>query len=185
MGVTVSNLIMGPGTMYKGVFGAVEPLDTAVSAAPSSAVWTDLGGTQDGVTVTVDQQYTELEVDQIVEVPERRLTRREFMLETNLAEPTLDNLGMALNTSAPTTGTGYKALEPAGDTSATQPTYISLIFDGFAPSSFRRRVIGRRMLNIEGVGFSYKKDGQTVFPVKWNGHYVSSLIKSFKITDQV
>lgn len=186
MAVTATNLIQGPGTLYVGDFGETEPADTAVASAPGGD-WTDVGGTQDGVRLTVNQEYTELEVDQVVDVPGRRLTKRDMQVATNLAEPTLDNLVYALNggavTSGGTGGTAYEAYDPAMDTAATQPTYRALLFDGYAPNGKVRRVIVRKVLSTESVETAYKKDEQTLFPVTFSAHWVSSSIKPFHIVD--
>jgi hypothetical protein len=50
------------------------------------------GGTQDGVKLSVDQTYSELEVDQITVRVGSRLTKRDFTVKTSLAEATLENL---------------------------------------------------------------------------------------------
>lgn len=186
MPVTVANLIQGPGTLYRGAFGATEPADTAVNTTPPSSSWTDLGGTQDGVKLVISHEYKELEVDQIVDIPERRLIKREPRIETNLAEATLTNLTYALNDTTGTTssGAGFAAFDPTNTTSATQPTYGAYILDGFAPSGFRRRVFLRRALTVEGIESSYKKDDQTLFPVKFSGHYVSASVRPYRIVDQ-
>lgn len=186
MGVTASNLLMGPGTLYSGAFGATEPADTAVGSAPDSAVWTDVGGTQDGVTITINQEFTELEVDQIVDVVGRRLTKRDMTIATNMAEVTLENLSFASNGAATiSTGTGFKALEPGNDTSATQPDYRALVFDGFAPGGGQRRVIARRVLSTDNAEFAYSKSDQTVLTVTFSAHYVSPSIAPYKIVDEV
>lgn len=184
MSVDITNLTMGPGTIYTATYGAAEPSDAQVNTTPAASAWTDVGGTTDGSTLTVNQEYTELAVDQIVDIPGRRLTKRDTQLATNMAEPTLDNLVLALNGgSIVTTGGSHEVYEPASDTSATQPTYIAIIMDGFTTSSRRRRVVGRRALSIESVGIAYKKDEQAVFPVTWSMHYVSSSTKPFKVVD--
>lgn len=185
MAVTVSNLIMGPGALYVGDTAAVEPIDTAVGTAPGTG-WTDVGGTSDGVTLAVNQEYTELAVDQVVDVPGRRLTKRDFTIATNLAEPTLDNLAIVLNApeSTVTEGVGYRKLTPTNDTSSTQPVYRALVFDGFAPNSLRRRVIGRRMLSTNNVETAYSKDSQTVFSVTFSGHYVSASVAPYVVIDE-
>src|SRR3546814_8113934 len=89
MAVTVTNLTLGPGEMFSGDFGASEPADTDIANdIPDTSVsgsWTDLGGTQGGITLELNQEYTELEVDQVVDIPGRRLTKRAFKLNTNLA----------------------------------------------------------------------------------------------------
>lgn len=187
MAVTTTNLIQGPGTLYTGAFGATEPAQTlaATVAAPSTG-WTDVGGTTDGVTLTIAQEFSELAVDQIVDVAGRRLTKRDLSLKTNLAEATLENLAVSMNQlrSAVDSGTtDLLILEPTDDTSATQPQYHAVIVDGFSPSQFRRRVVVRKVLSTDNVEFAYSKENQTVFSVTWSAHYVSSSIKPFVIID--
>ena len=186
MAVTATNLIQGPASLYVGDFGETEPADTAVASAPGGD-WTDMGGTQDGVRLIINQEYTELEVDQVVDVPGRRLTKRDVQVATNLAEPTLDNLTYVLNggavTSGGTGGTAYEAYDPAMDNSATQPTYHALLLDGWAPNGKQRRVIVRKVLSVESVESAYKKDEQTLWPVTFAAHWVSTSIKPFHIVD--
>lgn len=184
MAISATNLILGPATLYTAVFGATEPADTAVNTTPVASTWTDAGGTDGGVKLTVDQSYTQLKVDQVVDRLGSRLTSRDFMVSTNLAEGTLANLSLALNGSTQATGAGFTNLEPLFATSATQPTYIAIILDGYAPAGFRRRVIARKMLSIEKIESEYKRDGQTFIPVTFTAHYVSSSIAPVKWVDQ-
>lgn len=184
MSVTTTNLIQGPGTLYSGAFGAPEPADTAVNAVPPASSWTDLGGTQDGCKLSVDQTYSELEVDQITVRVGSRLTKQDFTIETSLAEATLENLSTTLNGGTSASGAGFKSFDPNVTSSATQPTYFAVILDGYAPNQFRRRIIGRRMLNTDSVELAYTKDKQTLIPLKLAGHYVSNSITPFHIIDQ-
>lgn len=187
MGVTVTNLTLGPGEMFKGVVGAAEPADTDVindmTAVSVSGSWTDLGGTQGGITLELNQEYTELEVDQIVDIPGRRLTKREFKINTNLAEPTLENYQLSSNGGTITTGAGFKAYDPDMNNSGATPGYTALIFDGFGPNSKKRRVIARKVLNVASVGQEYMKDSQLLFPVEFSCHYISKTIKPFHYVD--
>ncbi|MEU7240326.1 hypothetical protein [Streptomyces sparsogenes] len=183
MSVTTTNLIMGPAGLYIAAFGATEPADTDVNTAPAASAWTDLGGTQDGVKLTVDQTYTDLDVDQIVDVAGARLTKRVFTIETNLAEPTLENLKYLLNDGTAASGSGYKNFEPTYASSATQPTYRAVLLDGYAPNQLRRRFIIRKCLSNDKVESTYKKDGQTLFTVKWSGFFVTPSIAPFKLID--
>ncbi len=189
MSITVTNLLQGPGTLYQGAFGATEPADTAVNTTPASSAWTDLGGTTDGATIAMNQTWSELNVDQLIETVGRRLTNRETVLKTNLAEATLENLAYAINNTAPSSGAGYKALDLDNTDAATQPTYRAYILDGYAPGStgatqFRRRAILRRALSTASVELAYKKDAMTVIPVEFHTHFVSSSITSMHIVDQ-
>ena len=184
MSVNASNLIMGPATLYAGTFGVTEPTDANINTTPGAG-WTDVGGTMGGVKLTINQTYTELTVDQIVDTVGRRLTARDVQVATQFAEPTLDNLASALNGGSVVTGTTpvLKTYDPANAISATQPGYGAVLFDGWGPSQFRRRVIVRKVLSMSSVDVEYTKSGQTVIPITFGAHYVSAAIPLFHIVD--
>ena len=195
MAANVVNLVQGPATVYIGDFGATEPANAAVNTTPQASAWTDVGGTTDGVEISINQEYKELEVDQVVDIPGRRLVKRDMSVKTNLAEPTLQNLLYALNDvnggSLGASGTGFSGYyEPAFTDSATQPTYRAVLLHGWAPGSGtnnqskRRMVTLRKVLSSDNVEFAYKKEDQTVFSVTWSVHYVSNLVAPFKIVDE-
>lgn len=175
MPVTSTNLIQGPATIYWGTFGATEPVITALPAAP----FVDLGGTTDGVELGIEDDYAVLGVDQVIYEIERRRTARVVTLKTNLAEATAANLAIAINNTAPAAG----ILTADDGLTAFNPAYGSVIVDGIAPGGFRRRIIVRKALSTDSVAVAYKKDDQTVIPVTFTGHWVSSSIKPFNITD--
>lgn len=182
MAVTVSNLTQGPGTLYYGAYGATEPAASAVASTPSASTWTDVGGTDDGCTLTIEMAYSELKCDQVVDVPGRRLTKRDTQISTNMVEPTLNNLALALNGGTVTDETGYSTYDPADDTASTQPTYRALILHGWAAGAgLRAMVVVRRALSISGIETPYKKEDQTLIPVTLAGHYVSASIKPFRV----
>src|SRR5690606_33834314 len=195
MAANVVNLVQGPATVYINDFGAAEPANGDVNNAPSvTAGWVDHGGTTDGCDLSINEEYKELEVDQVVDIPGRRLVKRDMSVKTNLAEPTLQNLLYALNDanggSLGASGAGYAGTyEPAFTDSATQPTYRALILHGWAPGegaggqSKRRMVILRKVLSSDNVEFAYKKEDQTVFSVTWSVHYVDGSTAPFKIVD--
>lgn len=189
MSVTATNLLGGAGEVYHGAFGAVEPLDTAVSDALDDAVWTDFGGTDGGVTHNVEREFFDLRADQIQDPAGTRQTMRTQTLSTNLAEITLENLARAwgeLDTAITTGGTGataWRALEMSGGDSAEEPNYHALIFRGWAPNHKRRLIIARKVLSVAAVGNEYKKDGQTFIPVQFKCFYVSASIKPIRVVE--
>lgn len=182
MSVTVTDLTQGPATLYRGAFGAVEPLDTAVNATPAASAWTDMGGTTDGAKLSIKTEYSMMEVDQLIDIPGTRATMREITVETNLAEPTLNTLSYALNGGTISTGATWEAYEPIDSDAATQPTYSALLIHGWVGTA-RRMVILRRVLSVEGTETEYKKDGMTVFKVKIQAFYVSASTRPFRIID--
>lgn len=176
MPVTSTNLIQGPATLYTGIFGATEPATIATTPATG---WTDVGGTKDGVELGIADEYAVLDVDQIIYEIARRRTKRVVTVKTSLAEATLANLALSVANTAPVAN-----VLTADDTvTAFAPAYGAVLLDGIAPGGFRRRVIVRKTLPTDSVGIAYKKDGQTLIPVTWTGHWVSTSIPPFKIED--
>lgn len=176
MTVTSTNLIQGPATLYWAPFGSIEPV--AIATAPA-APWVDLGGTKDGVSLSIADEYAVLSVDQIVYEVERRRTNRVLMIKTQLAEATLENLARAVNNSQP----AANVLTLDDGLTAFNPDYGAILLDGIAPGGFRRRVILRKTLSTDSVETAYKKGDQTLIPVTFTGHWVSSLIKPLICTD--
>lgn len=185
MPVAATNLIAGPADLYCAAFGATEPLDTELSTPPLVADWTALGGTSGGVQFTVAREFMELSVDQVVDTPGRRMTKRDFSVATSLAEGTLENLALALGEleTSVTAAAGVKSLEPGAADPGEEPNYSAIILDGRAPAGKRRRIIGRKVLSTESVESAYTKDGQTLIPVTFTGHWVSSSIRPFRVVD--
>ena len=183
MGVNVTNLILGPATLYTGVFGSAEPLDSQVTGTPATSAWSDAGGTLGGLKLSINQTYTALQVDQVVDFVGRRLTARDIQVITQLAEPTLQNLQMVLNGGTVVTAAGQNTYDPATALSATQPLYNALIFDGWGPNQFRRRVFVRKVLSMAAVDLEYAEATQAAYPVTFGAHYVSASITPFHIVD--
>lgn len=192
MSVTPQNLASGPATVYSGVngFGTTEPAYSAIASVPSASAWTDCGGTNGGVKWDIDQTYFQLDVDQLVDVPESRITKREVDVMTDLAEITMTNLQLALNGGTITASTAYQVYDPSFATSATQPGYAAVLIDAYAPrlaanTTMRRRVVLRKVLSTDQIAMEYKKGGQTFIPVKFSCHYVSSTIAPYEVVDQL
>ena len=176
MAVTTTNLTMGPGAFWIGALAVAEPTGLA---APGVG-WRDVGGTQDGITLNVAETLTELDVDQLVDIPERRRTKREMTVATNVAETTLENLADAINEPAPAAAVaGLQSLDVTTGLAAFRPAYRACLFDGPGVNNLTRRVIVRKTLSTEGTEFAYKKDGQNVYSITRAAHFVSDAIKPF------
>ena len=176
MPVTSTNLIQGPATIYVAPFGTAEP--ATIAAAPGAG-WVDVGGTKGGLELNVSSEFATLTVDQIVDIIESRRTGREVTVKTTLAEATLANIAQAIANAAPVAN----VLELDDGLAAFKPAYSAILIDGIAPGGFRRRIIVRKTLPTDAVGIGYKKDDQTVVPVTWKLHWVSTAIKALKIED--
>lgn len=176
MPVTSTNLIQGPATVYVAPFGTPEPATIATSPG---AGWVDVGGTKGGLELNVSSEFATLTVDQIVDIIESRRTGREVTVKTTLAEATLANIAQAIANAAPVAN----VLELDDGLAAFKPAYSAILIDGIAPGGYRRRIIVRKTLPTDAVGIGYKKDDQTVVPVTWKLHWVSTAIKALKIED--
>lgn len=196
MGVNSSNLALGPARLYVGAFGATEPADSSVtpnglSTPPNSAVWTDVGGTDGGVTFEADTTFTDLQVDQVPMMVGARLTETKMTVTAKLSEMTMENMAVALNQIAtPSIGSGYQTLDiPVGQTS-TQPTYAALIIDGVAPytsggNPALRRIIVRKVLSQVKIGLTFDKKSQMAYDCTFTAYYISPGVNPVHIIDQL
>lgn len=173
---TPSNLIQGPASLFHGAFGVTEP--AALTDAFATG-WTDLGGTKEGLTLGVNDTFQTLTVDQVLEAVESRRTERVLTIKTSLAEATLENWARALN-EAPASAVVSGSFEPSG---SFVPTYSALGFNGIAPGGFLRRGILRKCVMNAAFESAYKKDGMTLIPVTFAGHWVSASIRPLKLSD--
>jgi hypothetical protein len=190
MSVTPTNIAQGPAVLWYAAYGTATPADSAVTSPPGAS-WTDVGGTQGGVNLAVDNTYTPQEVDQLVDPVGARLTKRAITLTVTLAEASLANLQLACNELLTlSVNTGYTTTDLQTTTSATQPTYATLIIDGWAPTtgttevSCRRRIIMWKSLSQAKIGLGYEMAKNVVYDCVFTSYYVSSSISPVHIIDQ-
>jgi hypothetical protein len=195
MAINASNLVLGPARLYVAAFGATEPLDTTVTPSgvttpPSSAVWTDVGGTDGGVSFMVENTYTDLAVDQLIMPVGARLTDMKMSITTKLSELTLANLNTTMNNIGSTGGgSGYNTLDIQVGTSSTQPSYLAMIIDGWAPQlntgqPALRRIIVRKVLAEVKVQMGFDKKTQQGIQASFNAYFVSNSISPVHLVDQ-
>jgi hypothetical protein len=180
--------------MYLALLGATEPPDSAVTpdgdTNPPGAPWVDVGGTDGGVTFEIDTTYTDLTVDQVLMGVGARATEVKMSVTAKLAEITLQNIASALNNIAqPVAGTGYSTLDIPVGKASTQPKYMAILIDGWAPmletgEPALRRIIVRKVLSTAKVGLAYDKKTQQAIDTTWNVYYVSDTINPVHIVDQ-
>lgn len=192
--VNAANLTLGPARLYLAPVGAAVPPDSAVTPSgptnPPSAPWTDVGGTDGGVQFTVEGTLTDLQVDQIIMPVGSRLTDLKMSIQTKLAEVTLANMTAAVNSiTSSGSGTGYITEDILITSAATQPTYTSMIIDGWAPTlstgaSALRRIVVYKALAQPKVTLMYDRKNQASYDVTWTVYYVSQSVNPVHIVDQ-
>lgn len=194
MSVNPANLIQGPAVLYTAPYGTAPPSDSSVTptgylVVPSSP-WTDVGGTESGVSFDAEHTIGEQTVDQLIDPVGGRLTKRVVTVTTTLAEATLANLNLAMNnllTIAPQSG--YTTADPQTTTSATQPTYVALMIYGWAPllstgSPALRRIVVYKCLSQVKATLNYEMTKNATYAVTWNAYYVSSSVGPFHISEE-
>jgi hypothetical protein len=185
-----TNVIWGPGDMYRAAYGATEPAvtSTAIATAPPSSTWTYCGGTNDGVTIEWEQEFGEALFDQVDMPVESRRTRSSFMVNTNMAEPTFDNFAFSMNsTTTAASGTNYVQVSPGPATAGQTSTYSSIIIDGPGDSvaAHKARFVARKMLNTANPSIAYTKENKTILAVTLKGHFISNSVNAwdwYKVT---
>jgi lipoprotein-anchoring transpeptidase ErfK/SrfK len=184
-------VVQGPARVYVGALGVITapPADAAVNTTPAASAWTDVQGTSGGVTWSHTPKTSTLNVDQVAYDIDARLTNVNVQVVTVLANVSLANLALALNTTVGATGAGYATLEPKyGPGDGIMPT-ISLLVDGFAPlgtlaATPRRRLYLPRANQTGKVEAVYARDKMVGWAVTWDCYYVSDSVAPYHITDQ-
>jgi hypothetical protein len=190
MTVSVAELITGPARTYYKPFltVAAEPADPSVTPA---AGWIDLGFTDDATNLVIAQAFEKIRAQQVLDTLLSVPTQRDFTVELNLMQATLDNYQMAINGGTITVGTGVRTLEPVADAVATDITYGALIVRGRAATLTAagtqpmRDFIIRKVANTNDVASAYAKGGVKRIPCTWTAHYVGPSIPPWAIKDLV
>lgn len=191
MSINEANFVLGPAQLYVAPFGTSEP--TNPYDAPSAS-WVNVGGTDGGVSIEFDQTVTNLACDQVLLPVGGRVTDEQVIVTATLSEITLANIIASLAGAATTaTATGVSGnmstLTPTTTTSATQPSYVALLIDGWAPRGAstnnpkNRRFIVRKTLPQPKTQLMFDKKTQQAIATTFNAYYVSTVIAPFIIMD--
>lgn len=195
MSINALNLVMGPARLYVAPFGSTEPADSAVSPTgyltPPGGAWTDVGATDGGVTLEIDNTYTALTCDQVIMDVGARLTEMKMQVTAKLAEMTLTNFQTAINNiGTVSVQSSYQTMEIPVGSSTTQPGYIALIVDGWAPMTNAgtpalRRIIVRKVLSQVKASLAFTKKDQDAFDCTWAAYFVSNSINPLHLVDEL
>lgn len=177
------NIIVGAAQFYVGTGDAALPTLTAakpVSATENQTVLTtagfaDVGFTQEGVEVSYEPDYGDVEVDQLLDSARVFKQSMRVTVNTTLAEATLENLlivwGQDGDTLTGGTGTTDKDLDIEAGELGDAPLERSLLFVGPAPRTYsvpRERVYHvRRGIQTESSSHALRRSEVTALPVSF------------------
>jgi hypothetical protein len=160
-----------------------EYADTVESA---SANWRNVGYTSNGLEVQFQPDFGEVQVDQLLDVAKLYKQGMQVSMVTAFAEATLENLVVAIATNdSNLTGTTTKTLNVTAGDLGDVPVERALIAVGpgsgdptaTGADKVERVYVGHRVLSIENVTVSAKRDEPSMYEVTFrllpasNGSY--------------
>jgi hypothetical protein len=194
------NIIVGAGAVYLGATTGTEydendiPEVAATIEADGAAGtyqnpdnvkaanWESVGYTSEGVDLSFEPDYGEVQVDQLLDVAKIFKQGQRVMLNTSFTEGTLENLliaiggkGTDLNAQTSSGTNKIQKFEINGGALGYTPVERSILVVGPAPEELvtgtsklaERIYLGYRALSMDTVGVGIKRDAATVFPVSF------------------
>jgi hypothetical protein len=182
---TKKNVIVGAASIYlgpsynAGEAGAVNPAPNPVAATSyrttvaADTDWRDVGYTQDGLEVSNDPSYTDIEVDQLLDAVKIFQDGMSVSLSTSFAEATLENMLVAWGQHEENlTSTASSATWTwDGGSLGAAPLERGLIAVGNGPEKVgtneysERTYHAYRVLSVESSAVSLSRADATIIPV--------------------
>lgn len=149
---TPANIVVGaPANIKIGAYGAVE------------GACVDVGYTEGGCNIVPSLEYYRAKADQSLGTLKVKCTGREFVVQFDMAEPTLTNLYKALGLPVASL---ISATHLAVGNDATVTEYV-LFINGNAPSSGTRKIECKKCVPIGEPEVKMLKNNKTVYACKF------------------
>ena len=164
------NIIVGAAQFWVGDASTITEGPTGTSTTLTG--WTPVGFTQEGVEVSYEPDYGDVEVDQLLDAARIFKQGMRLTVNTTLAEATLENLLVIWGSSQTITGSSVSIL--AGSLGES-PVERSLLFVGPAPMggteqapTAQERVYHiRRAVQTESSSFALRRSEATGLPASF------------------
>jgi hypothetical protein len=190
MAYQVRNIIVGAAALYLGAADStqnnyVAPTLPTVPAAPAtqataleaSTAWRHAGYTSEGLELAYEPDYSDVEVDQLLDAAKIFKSGMRVSLNTTLVEASLENLliawGLAGGTGGALASTATEeTLSIGAGALGDEPVERSLAAVGPGPRSGagarRERVyLARRVISVEASSLALRRTEATTFPVSF------------------
>ncbi len=167
MAIDLYQILVGVGRLY------VAPLSTAFPAVnvTPGASWTDLGETKGGVTITVDQTVAEFSTDQRTGPIKAIRTEESLLVETKMAQATLENMAQVMGTTVTDTppGAGTIGTRKVGMTRGVNVAEYAFLFRGDSPyGDFPAQYEVPRGYFGGAQAFEHSKENSTDIPCEFH-----------------
>ena len=171
------NILVGAAAVFIGPPGSTTPTPFPTRATWVNGTvptdWRNVGFTQDGLEVSTDPSYGEVEVDQLLDAALIFKDGMGLSISTTFAEATLENLLVAWGQpeSDIDDGTGYTELTISGGSLGEAPLERGLIAIGNAPRATNGGAYGERVyhaynvLSVESASVSVARADASTIPV--------------------
>lgn len=185
MAYQVRNIIIGAAALYisaddstaTGYTAPTLPAAPAAGASFSTALdsaadWRHAGFTTEGLEISYEPDFGDVEVDQLLDSAKLFKQSMRVTINTTLAEASLENLLVAWGQASGTLSTSgtENTLGIAAGALGDEPVERSLVAVGPGPraadNAKRERIYhARRVLSVEASAHSVRRNEATVFPV--------------------
>ena len=175
------------GASVAGIPAFVSGTEYANTVESASVSWRNVGYTMNGLEVQFQPDFGEVQVDQLLDVAKLYKQGMQVSMVTAFAEATLENLVVAIATadSNYTTSSGIKNLNVTAGELGDVPVERAIIAVGpgsgdptaTGAAKVERVYVGHRVLSIENVTVSAKRDEPSMYEVTFrllpasNGNY--------------
>ena len=143
--------------VINGVAYAIEPGSASAVGLSLSSPFTDVGYTEDGVTLEYTADEADIEVEEETFAIDRVITKETAQITCNMAESSLYNINKAM--------AGSVLSGPILTLGAGVNKTMNLKIAGTNPAGFHREIFLPLATATGAVGMSYKKGVKTVVPV--------------------
>ena len=182
----ISNYSFSSSSATAGIPAFVSGTQYADTVESASVSWRNVGFTMNGLEVQFQPDFGEVQVDQLLDVAKLYKQGMQVSMVTAFAEATLENLVVAIATpSANLTGTTTKTLDVTAGDLGDVPVERAIIAVGpgsgdpaaTGANKIERVYVGHRVLSIENVTVSAKRDEPSMYEVTFrllpasNGSY--------------
>lgn len=186
-GLAASKPAFVAGTRYSTTMATADG-STSTGVATLVTNWREVGYTQDGLEVSTDPSWGEVEVDQLLDSAKIFRDSMSLNISTTFAEATLENLLIAwgqASTTVSSVGAFENELAIEGGTLGEAPLERGLIAIGNAPEQANTNAYGERVyqayrvLSVESTTLNNSRSDATTIPVTFralpadNGRYGS------------
>lgn len=188
MAGTVSNrnIIVGAASLYLGPSGTARPAMAAESyrdTLDGDVDWTNAGYSMEGLEVSYEPEFSDVEVDQLLDAAVIFKQKQNVSFNTTLAEATLKNLMIAWGQpdSSLTTATSSATIDIQGGSLGDPPVERGFIAvgngvhaRGTAAAYSERTHHAYRVLQVESSTFALRRNEATGIPVSFRALPVDS-----------